>query len=115
MIIYMAAWRPPINRRENKNLLNDKRFYRLLAEKCTIGDRDTLFIFYTSLVQVVTQELRRHKVVRLPHLGDFGLVEQASRPGWMGPQHVMMPRRKVLRFYPKEHFKRYFAQYNNFG
>jgi len=106
------AWTPPIKRREKKNLLNDKRFYRLLSEQCNFADRDTLFIFYTGLVQVVAQELRRHKVARLPHLGDFGLVEQKPRPGWMGKVHVHMVARDVLKFYPKERFRRYFSKFN---
>lgn len=108
---FHMAWTPPIKRREKANLLNDKRFYRLLSEKCNFTDRDTLFLVYTGMVQVVAQELRLHKVARLPHLGDFGLVEQKPRLGWMGKTRVRMKARDVLKFYPKERFRRYFSKY----
>ena len=106
------SWKPPINRREKANLLNDKRFYRLLSEQCNYADKDMLFLVYMGLVQVVAQELRRNDVARLPHLGDFGLVVQKPRPGWMGKAHVRMGPKKVLRFYPKERFRRYFSARN---
>lgn len=102
------AWTPPIDRRMKKELLKDKRFYRLLSEQCPFTDRDTAFVFYTGLVQVVAQELRRHGVARMPHLGDFALVEQKARPAWVGKQHVMLGAREVLKFYPKERMRRYF-------
>lgn len=110
---YMA-WTPPIDRRKNKELLSEDRFYRLLSKHCKYVDRDTLFHFYMGLVQVVAEELKQHKVARLPHLGDFGLVAQKRRVGWAGPQQVMLEPREVLRFYPKERFRRYFNKLNDF-
>ena len=109
------AWTPPINRRGKKNLLNDKRFYRLLSEQCNFADKDTLFVFYIGLIQLVGQELRRHRVVRLPHLGDMALVRQKPRPGWMGKAHVYMGERDVLKFYPKERLRRYFNKRQEFN
>ena len=84
----------------------------MLAEQCNFANEDTIFLFYTGLVQVVAQELRRHKMARLPHLGDFGLVEQKPRPGWVGRARVYLDARQVLRFYPKERFRRYFSKYS---
>ncbi len=107
------AWRAPTKRKEYKNLLTDKRFYRLLSEQCNFSDPDTAFLVYIAVVQVVGQELRRHGVCRLPHLGDIGLVTQNPRPGWVGMSHIMMPEKKVLRFYFKDRFKRYLSKYSN--
>ena len=70
-------------------------------------DRDTAFIFYTALVSVVGQELRRFGVIRLPHLGDLALVPQKPRVAWMGRQQVRIGEREVLRFYPKRRLKRH--------
>lgn len=105
------AWKPPIDRRSKRALLNDKRFFRLLAEECHFADKDTAFLVYIWVVKLVFQELRRFGVARLPHLGDFGLVEQKPRPGWIGKVHVRMGAKKVLRFYPKDRMKRYFRKY----
>ncbi|HWO07262.1 MAG TPA: hypothetical protein VNM40_01605 [Candidatus Paceibacterota bacterium] len=102
------AWTPPIDRRAKKELLKNRRFYRLLSEQCPFMDQDTAFVFYTGLVAVVAQELRRHGVARMPHLGDFALVEQKARPAWVGNHQVMMGAREVLKFYPKERMRRYF-------
>lgn len=102
------AWTPPINRRENKVLLSEDRFFRMLASQCPQISRDEAFLLYIGMVQVVEQELRRNKVVRLPHLGDFALVTQKPRSGWMGSLRVQMGEREVLKFYPKERLRRYF-------
>lgn len=108
------AWTPPINRREKRDLLNDERFYRLVSEKANYMDRDTIFHVYMGIVQVVAEELKKNKVARLPHLGDFGLVAQKRRPGFAGSRRVMLEPMDVLRFYPKERFRRYFSKLNKF-
>ncbi len=102
------AWTPPINRKDNKALLSEDRFFRMLVQQCPQVNRDEAFLLYVGMVQLVEQELRRHKVVRLPHLGDFALVQQKARPGWMGTKQVQMAEREVLKFYPKERLRRYF-------
>jgi nucleoid DNA-binding protein len=104
------AWKPPINYKANKDLLRDERFYQLLSKELNHLSRDEVFIIYVAMVQVVAQELRRHRVVRLPHLGDFALVKQSARPGVAGPHKVMLAEREVLKFYPKQRLKRYFAE-----
>jgi nucleoid DNA-binding protein len=90
-------------------LLEHKRFFNLLAQDCIrFADRDTVYLVYMMMVGVIGQELRRHKVVRLPHLGDFGLVEQKMRPAWCGRMHVRMGPRDVLKFYPDYLLRRKF-------
>lgn len=107
---WYMSWKPPINRRANKNLLNHKRFFRLLSQQCNFLDEETAFAFYSAIVGLVGQELRRSGMVRLPYLGDFGLVETKPRPGWCGKAHVYMGLKRTLRFYPSERLRRYFAQ-----
>jgi len=106
----VVAHTPPIDRRGNRHLLNNERFYKLLATECNYMDRDTVFSFYMALVGVIGEELRRHKVARLPHLGDFALTMQRPRPAWVGQSHVVIGSREVLKFIPKERLRRYFAK-----
>jgi len=108
------AWTPPTNRRGKKDLLSSKRFYRLLGEQFNFIDPDTALLFYTGLVALIGEELRKNKIVRLPHLGDFALVTQKPRPAWMGRLHAVMGSREVLKFYPKEHLRRYFNKRQGF-
>jgi nucleoid DNA-binding protein len=102
------SWKPPINR-ENKELFNQKRFFRLLSEKSNFIDPDASFLCYMGLVALVEQELRLRKFVRLPHLGDFALVEQKPRMAWVGKSHVKIGARDVVKFYPKEKMRRHFS------
>jgi nucleoid DNA-binding protein len=102
------AWKSPIERFGNKELLSEKRFYRLLSEQMNYVDPDTTFLFYIGLVALVSDELRKNKVIRLPHLGDFALVEQKPRPAWIGKIHAIIGSKEVLKFYPKERLRRYF-------
>jgi nucleoid DNA-binding protein len=99
---------PPINRRKNKHLLNDERFYKLLGQQYSHISKDEAFILYIAIVKLVEQELRRHKMVRLPHLGDFALVRHKGGPALIGDRQVRIGDREVLKFYPKERLRRYF-------
>lgn len=101
-------WTPPTKYLKNKETLDSERFFRLLGEQSNYIDQDTAFVFYMALVTLIGAELRRHKFIRLPHLGDMALVAQKPRPGWIGRMHVVMGSREVLRFYPKEKLRRYF-------
>ncbi|MDP3792204.1 MAG: hypothetical protein Q8Q89_00545 [bacterium] len=94
--------------------MSDKRFYRRLSAQSNFIDPDTTFIFYIGLVGLISDELRKHKIVRLPHLGDMALVMQKSRPAWVGRAHVVISPREVLKFYPKEHLRRYFNKRQGF-
>ncbi len=71
-------------------------------------DRDTALVFYTALVSVVGQELRRFGVVSLPHLADIALVRQQPRIGLVGPEQKRIEAMNVLKMYPKERLRRYF-------
>jgi nucleoid DNA-binding protein len=109
MLAYMA-WTPPTKHLKNKETLDSERFYRLLSEQSNFIDPDTSFLFYMGLVVLISDELRKNKIVRLPHLGDFALVEQRSRPAWMGKLHAVIGSREILKFYPKERLRRYFSK-----
>ncbi|OGG50395.1 hypothetical protein A2704_05665 [Candidatus Kaiserbacteria bacterium RIFCSPHIGHO2_01_FULL_54_36b] len=104
---------PPIARRKNKALLNEKRFFALLSEQCNFMDQDAVSLFYASVVKVVSRELRTNKIARLPYLGDLALVTQAPRLGWSGKNRVYMGPRDVLKFYPQEKMRRYFNARQN--
>ena len=104
------AWVAPTRHLKNKDVLNEKRFYRLISKQSNYIDPDMAFLFYMSMVAVVGEELRKNKIVRLPHLGDMALVETKPRVAWMGKIQAVIGARDVLRFYPKDRLKRYFAQ-----
>ena len=101
------AWTAPTKHLKKKELLKDKEFYRKLSRKCNFVDDGTVFLWYVGLIQLVSQELRRNKFVRLPHLGDFAIVTQKPRPAWTGKMHVRLGPTEVLKFYPKEKLRRY--------
>ena len=103
------AWTAPTKCLKRKELLDEDRFFRLLGLKSKFVDRDTAFIFYMGLVELIGAELRVNKFIRLPHIGDIALVMQKPRPAWVGQSHVVIGSREVLKVYPKEHLRRYFA------
>lgn len=105
---FVMPYTPPINRRKNRHLLNDERFYNLLSQQYRHISKDEAFILYISIVKLVEQELRRHKMVRLPHLGDFALVKHKGGPVLIGDQQVRIDDHEVLKFYPKERLRKYF-------
>lgn len=103
-------WTPPTKYLRKKNLLNEKRFYRLLSEQTNFIDPETSLLFYIGLVALIGDELRKNRFVRLPHLGDMALIEQKARPAWLGRTHAIIGSREILKFYPKEHLRRYFSK-----
>lgn len=104
----MCAWTAPTRHLRQRDLLNDKEFYRKLSAKWNYIDNEAVTIFYLGFVKLVANELKEHKFVRLPHLGDMALVGQKSRPAWVGKAHVRIGPRDVLKFYPKEKMRRHF-------
>jgi hypothetical protein len=104
------AWTPPIQYLKRKELLDEDRFFRLLGMQSKFVDRDTAFVFYMGLIGLIGEELRKNKFIRLPHLCDIALVTQAPRPAWVGRAHLVIASREVLKIYPKEHLRRYFAK-----
>ena len=103
----LMPWTPPIERQKHR--INEKEFFRLIAEQCNYQDERSVRDFYFALVRVVSQELRSKNCARLPGLGDFGLIEQKSRPAWLGKMHVRIGPRLVLKFYISEKMRRYFS------
>ncbi len=101
---------PPIARRKNKALLNDKRFFKLLSEQCNFMDETVVANLYMGVVRVVARELRANKIARLPHICDVALVRQRPRVGWTGKRQVYMDAQDVLKAYPTEGLRRYFRK-----
>jgi hypothetical protein len=104
------AWTPPTKYLKQKELLDEERFFRLLGMKSKFVDRDMAFIFYMGLVELIGAELRVNKFIRLPHLCDIALVRQKPRPAWVGRSHLVITSRDILKMYPKEKLRRYFAK-----
>ena len=107
-------WTPKTKYLKKKELLNRKRFFRLLSEQTNFIDPDMSMLFYTGLVALIGEELRKNKFVRLPHLGDFALIEQKPRVAWCGRLHTFIGSRDVLKFYPKEYLRRRFNKRQGF-
>ncbi|OGZ65185.1 MAG: hypothetical protein A3C50_03010 [Candidatus Staskawiczbacteria bacterium RIFCSPHIGHO2_02_FULL_43_16] len=99
---------------KKKELLNSKRFYRLLSAQTNFIDPDTTMLFYVGMAMLITDELRKHNFVRLPILGDFCLVEQKPRVAWLGKLQAVIGTREVLKFYPNYHLRRYFNKRQGF-
>lgn len=108
------AWTPPTKFLKEPELLNDKRFYRLLSAQTNFIDDETTMLFYTGLTVLIADELQKHKFVRLPNLGDFALIPQKPRPAWLGRLHAVIGSREILKFYPKYRFRRYFNKKQGF-
>src|SRR3989338_7202181 len=102
------AWTPPTKHLRRKELLNNERFYRLLSESSNFMDPEAAIRVYLGLVVVIDQELRKHKFIRLPVIGDLALVRQKARPAWVGRAHCIIDGKEVLKFYPKQDFRRHF-------
>ena len=101
------AWSPPTKYLKKQELLGNKRFFRLLSKQNNFMDPEVSFLFYAGLVSLIGDELTKNKFIRLPHLGDFALVEQKPRVAWLGRIHAVIGTREVLKFYPKEKLRRY--------
>lgn len=108
------AWTPKTKYLKTPELLNEKRFYRLISKECNFVDPDFTYLVYMAMVSVIGEELRRHQFCHLPHLGDFALIRQKERPGWAGKLHVVICPRMVLKFYVKEYLRRRFNKRQEF-
>ena len=101
------ATTPPTKHLRKKELLSNERFYRLLSEHSNYIDPEAVARIYLGLVMLIDEELRKHKFIRLPILGDFAIVRQRSRPGWVGRAHCVIDGLEVAKFYMKEDFRRH--------
>ena len=106
------AHKAPINIRglQKTGILNEDRFFLLLAQQCNYVDAKTVRQFYLGLVRYITKELRKNGVARLPHLGDFALVKQKDKLGLVGRRQMMVIGKYVLKFYAKEAWRQYFSK-----
>lgn len=106
------AHTPPIDLRElaKKGILDEDRFFTLLSAENNYVDPGTTRDFYMGLVRLLTKELRKNGVVRLPHLGDMALVKAKDKIGWAGQYQRMITGKYMLKFYPKEIWRKYFAK-----
>lgn len=106
------AHTPPIDLREliKQGVLDETRFFRLLSEQNNYVDTKTVKDFYMGLVRLVSDDLKKNGVCRLPFLGDMALVKQKDRIGWAGQFQRMIEGKYILRFYPKETWSKYFSK-----
>lgn len=102
------SWKAPTQHLKKKELLNHEEFYRKLSEKWDYVDSETVTRFYLEFVKMISNELKEHSFVRLPHLGDWALVPYRGRTAFIGREHLRIGPRDVLKFYPKEKMRRYF-------
>ena len=102
------SWTPPTKHLRKKELLGNERFYRLLSEHSNYIDPEVAGSVYLSMVYIIVDELRKHKFIRLPTLGDFALVRQKSRPALVGRSQCVIDGFEVLKFYSKHKFLFYF-------
>jgi len=110
---------PPIKRNElRKNkAFDDERFYRELSESCGYISHDMAQRYYLSLVKVITKRLKNEDLIRLPHLGDFALVQQQEKKVLGGKDIAgrylrrVLPAQKILKFYPLDSWRKYFNMF----
>lgn len=115
-IIRTMAWKSPINIKlsRERGLLDEKRFYALLSEKCNYMDEENVRMFYLGLVKLMTQELRDNNLIRLPHIGDFALTSLRPQVKLNGKRkdgsyiYSMIKPTHVLRFKPRDAWAKYF-------
>lgn len=91
-----------------KGYTSEERFFRLLSEQNNYVDPKTVQDFYMGLVRLITKELREVGFVRLPHLGDFGMLKAKDRMNLSGKYRIMIIGKYLLKFYPKDAWKSYF-------
>ena len=106
------AQKSPIDVRElsKKGVLNEGRFFELLSEQNNYVDTRMVKDFYMGLVRLLTQELKKNGVIRLPHIGDIALVKQKDRVGWAGQFQKLILGKYILKFYPNLQWRKYFAK-----
>lgn len=88
--------------------MSKARFFRLLSEQNNYVDHKTSHDFYMGLVRLIADELRKNKFVLLPALGEYALVKQKSRLGWVGKARIMIDGLEILKIYPDRKLREYF-------
>lgn len=95
---------------KKKGFLDEKRFFLLLSQENNYVDEAVVKDFYYGLVRVLTSELKKSGVVRLPELGDFALLKQKDSPRWAGKTRYIMKGGYALKFYAKDVWRAYFVK-----
>ena len=105
------ARKSPIDIKElaKKGFTNEERFFRLLSEQNNYVDKETVKDFYMGLVRLITQELRTHGFIRLPHLGDFAMLKAKDRVAWAGQYQRLLTGKYLLKFFASEKWRDYFT------
>ena len=93
-----------------KGVLNEEHFFELLSAQNNYVDTKTVKDFYMGLVRVLTQELRKNGVVRLPHIGDFALIKTKDHLGWAGQYQRIIHGSYRLKFYAADAWRKYFKK-----
>ena len=101
-----------------KGLLDEDRFYDLLSKQCNYMSEENVKTVYLGLVKLITTELRAHALIRLPHLGDFAIVEIRTRYGpkggnSRGPLWGELKDVNTIRFYANYLWRDYFKALKN--
>lgn len=113
------AYPTPFSKKElkKKGIINEKELFRMISEKMNFADDAVVKAFYNALVKSVTTQIRTRGFSRLPFLGDFALVWQKEKTGYVGrdsmtgkPQRTMLPPKRVLKFYPNDNWRQYFSK-----
>lgn len=93
-----------------KGVLNEERFFELLSAQNNYVDTKTMKDFYMGLVRVMTQEIRKNGIVRLPHIGDFALLKSEDHLGWAGKVQRIISGSYLLKFYANHAWRKYFKK-----
>ena len=106
---------PNIKHLKKKELLSEERFFRLLSEQNNYVDPKTCNDFYMGLVRLIADELRKNKFIWLPAIGEYALVQQKSRFGWVGKERIVISGMEILKFYPDMKLRKYFNKRQQFS
>lgn len=105
------AYTPPFDRRKLKKdgVIDDEKFFHELAAECNYHDVQGVKDVYMGFVRVLTRQLKKNKVARAPHLGDFALLDRSTKSGLVASGvRGEIKSFTVLKFYPQESWKKYF-------
>ncbi len=101
----------PLKSRELKKkglILDEKQFFKELADSCNYTDEETVRRFYGELVRLITKQLKTKGVSRLPFLGDFALLSVKPQLKLYGKVRKLVEDGFALKFYPKATWRKYF-------
>ena len=95
---------------KKSGLLKEEVFYQKLSAENNFVETKIVKDFYLSLMRVISRDLLKYGIIRLPHMGHFALVKQKDRIGLAGKYRKMIRNKYVLKFYPMEIWRKYFTR-----